>query len=238
MSDRAIQTRDRIPSLVLFDLDDTLCDHDRSLRLRLRHAFEAAADGDPGIDVDALVEESVARSVGGTGHFPELLRQHGIADPERSELAVAHYVSDRYRGLELFEESIEIVMLVKQHADVGMITNGPSEIQRKKIEHLAIADLFQFILVSEEEGVWKPDPEIFERALAITGAEPSEAVYVGDSPEHDIAGARAAGIRSIWINRRGRSWPGGPRPDDEILTLLELPNLLGLPGQPASLGGT
>ncbi len=229
MSDNAVHRRDRMPSLVLFDLDDTLCDHDRSLRIRLRHAFEAAAEGFPQVDVDSLVEESAALSVGGTGHFADLLRQHGINDQQRCELAITRYASDRYRGLELFEESIEIVMLVKQHADVGMITNGPSQIQRNKIERLAIAELFQFILVSEEEGVWKPDPVIFERALAITGADPSEAVYVGDSPEHDIAGARAAGIRSIWINRRGRTWPGGPRPDDEIMSLLELPELIGLP---------
>jgi FMN phosphatase YigB (HAD superfamily) len=119
-------------------------------------------------------------------------------------------------------------MHVRQHARVGMITNGPSQIQRDKITRLAIAELFEFILVSEEEGVWKPDPVIFERALELTGMQARDAVYVGDSPEHDIAGARAAGIRSIWINRRGRDWPGGPPPDHVIASLLELPTLLGM----------
>ena len=234
MSDQAIRDGVHVPSLVLFDLDDTLCDHYSSLRLRLRDAFSAAAGEALAIDIESLVEESAERSVGGTGHFAELLAKYGIDDRERHDLAVSRYVSDRFRGLQLYQESIEIVLLVRQFAQVGLITNGPSQIQRDKIEHLEIADLFQFILVSEEEGVWKPDPVIFERALAITGARAVDAVYVGDSPEHDIAGARAAGIRSIWINRRERIWPGGPRPDHEITSLLELPELLGLTERPTS----
>ncbi len=228
MSDALNSSGNSTPSLVLFDLDDTLCDHYSSLRLRLRLAFEAAANGSPEIDVEALVEEAAERSVGGTGHFADVLKSHGIVETERCDVAVSHYVSDRYRGLELFDDSIAIVNYVSQHAPVGLITNGPSKIQRDKIRHLAIGNLFQFILVSEEEGVWKPDPQIFERALAKLDVAPDAAVYVGDSPEHDIAGARAAGITSIWINRRGRSWPGGKRPDFEINTLMELPSLLGL----------
>lgn len=228
MSDHSLLQRCHVPSLVLFDLDDTLCDHDSSLRLRLRLAFAAAADGVEVIDLDMLVEEAAARSVGGTGHFAELLRNHGIVEPERCQLAIDHYVSDRYRGLQLFEDAIETVRLIAEKARVGMITNGPSKIQRDKITRLAIAHLFQFILVSEEEGVWKPDPVIFRRALELTGVNASDAVFVGDSPEHDIAGARAAGIRSVWINRRVRDWPGGPEPDLVIGSLSELPVLLGM----------
>jgi putative hydrolase of the HAD superfamily len=141
---------------------------------------------------------------------------------------VAIYVSDRFMGLQLFAEAREVVAAVSRRARVGMITNGPSRIQRDKIALLAIADLFPFILVSEEEGVWKPDREIFERALARGEARPEEAVYVGDSPEHDMAGARAAGLMTAWINRRGRSWPEGVRPDFEIRDLRALPGLLRL----------
>lgn len=229
MSDTPTAIAFSTPALVLFDLDDTLCDHDTSLRLRLRLAFEAALGDSGAVDVDDLVEEAAARSVGGTSHFAELLARHGIDAPERTQIAIEHYLSDRFRGLRLFEESLEVVRQIGQFAHVGLITNGPSQIQRDKIERLAIGDLFEVILVSEEEGVWKPDPLIFSRALDRFGVAPEAAIFVGDSPEHDIAGAQAAGILSVWINRRGREWPGGPRADREIRTLTELLVLLGWP---------
>ena len=215
------------PRLVLFDLDDTLCDHDSSLRLRLRMAFASACSGIDRMDLDALVAASVERSVAGTDHFADVLAAHGVCEPERVQRAVTHYVADRYRGLKLFDESLAVVEAIKRQARVGMITNGPSEIQRNKILRLEIADLFPFVLVSEEVGVWKPDPTIFRRALELGEAEPAEAVYVGDSPEHDVAGARAAGLRSVWVNRRGRAWPGGPPPDFEVRNLRDLFPLLG-----------
>lgn len=212
----------RRPRLVLFDLDDTLCDHDTSLRSRLRMAFGAACDGLDGIDVEAIVDASARRAIGGTDHFADVLASFGVRDDWRVARAVELYSRDRYSGLELFEEALEVVEEVKRHAGVGMITNGPSRIQRDKIERLAIAHLFPFILVSEEEGISKPDPAIFHRALELGGAQAHEAAYVGDSPENDVAGARAAGLTSVWINRTGRDWPGGPEPDCEIRNLREI----------------
>lgn len=220
------------PKLVLFDLDDTLCDHDTSLRLRLRVAFEDACHGLGEVDLARLVEVAVARSVFGTDHFGDILALAGADAPERVERAVTSYVSDRYRGLELFDEALEVVGAVRQYARVGMITNGPSEIQRNKIARLRIADVFPFILVSEEVGAWKPDPAIFLRALELGEAEPHEAVYVGDNPEHDVAGARAAGLVSVWVNRAGRAWPGGPPPDYAVGNLRELLPLFGFDGAP------
>lgn len=213
--------------LVLFDLDDTLCDHYVSHRLRLRRAFDAALEGYPEHDLELLVEEA-AQQIGGTAHFAEVLGRAGLTDPERCQRAVDLYRADRFLGLELFAEALEVVDAVAQHARIGMITNGPSGIQREKIRLLGIGDLFPFILVSEEENAWKPDPAIFARALELAGVAPGEAVYVGDSPENDVAGARAAGLASVWINRRGRAWPGGPPPDFEISDLRQLLPLLGL----------
>jgi FMN hydrolase / 5-amino-6-(5-phospho-D-ribitylamino)uracil phosphatase len=210
------------PRLVLFDLDDTLCDHEGSLRLRLRLAFTAAFNGRPPHDIDRLIEESIEMSVFGTDHFPELLAPYGITRPEQIESAINTYAHDRYLGLTLFEETTAVVGTIRRQATIGMITNGPSTIQRDKIARLGIGSLFPFILVSEEEDLWKPDPRIFQRAMERGGAEPSETIYVGDNPDHDIAGARAAGITSIWINRVRSSWPGGPPPHFEISNLRQL----------------
>ncbi|HEV2812480.1 MAG TPA: HAD-IA family hydrolase [Solirubrobacteraceae bacterium] len=80
--------------------------------------------------------------------------------------------------------------------------------------HDALADtgldaLVDGALSSAEAGAAKPDPLIFERALALAGVRPSEAIHVGDSVEFDVAGARAAGIEPVLVVRDGAPAPGG-----------------------------
>jgi putative hydrolase of the HAD superfamily len=79
------------------------------------------------------------------------------------------------------------------------------------LERLGLADAFDEIVVSAVERVEKPDPRIFRRALERLGAEPSEALHVGDSPEHDLAGARAVGIAALLVDRRAAPAPGALR---------------------------
>ena len=89
----------------------------------------------------------------------------------------------------------------KADRPIGIVTNGPTEVQRAKLELLGIDRLVDFVLVSEEFGVAKPDPAIFREALRLAGVKPEEAIFVGDSVEFDMAGARAAGIPTVWVNR-------------------------------------
>lgn len=65
---------------------------------------------------------------------------------------------------------------------------------RPLLRDLGIADWFDTIVVSAEEGVEKPDPEIFHRACQRLGVEPAAALMIGDSPKNDVEGARAAGL--------------------------------------------
>jgi FMN hydrolase / 5-amino-6-(5-phospho-D-ribitylamino)uracil phosphatase len=217
------------PRLVLFDLDDTLCDHDGSLRVRLRQSFAAAYNGSPPDFIERIVEESVERSVFGTDHFAEVLEPYGVTDPNLIQAAKDVYVSDRFRGLKLFPEAVDVVETVRVHATIGMITNGPSDIQRQKLNLLGIEPLFPFILVSEEVDLWKPDPRIFQRAMELGKASPHETVYIGDNPDHDVAGAKAAGVTSVWVNRSNRDWPGnGEPPDYQISDLRQIFDIFGL----------
>lgn len=78
------------------------------------------------------------------------------------------------------------------------------------------------VVTSAQVGVAKPDPRIFEHALALAGTPPGEAVHVGDSVENDIGGARAAGIRALLVARDGAA-PAGV---ESIRSLAELPALL------------
>lgn len=67
---------------------------------------------------------------------------------------------------------------------LGIVTNGVGDVQRRKLAIHGLADLFETVLISEEVGAMKPDPEIFERARHAIPA--TEYVYVGDSVDHDL----------------------------------------------------
>lgn len=214
-----------VPKLVLFDLDDTLCDHAMSLATRVRHAFEPFFEGET---LERAAGNAIARAREGTAHFAETLSHYGVEDANAGEIARERYVSDRYRGLRLYDDSLDAIAAVKSIASIGMITNGPTDIQQPKIDLLEIEQHFPFILISESVGVWKPDPAIFQMALdrAIISAE--DAIYVGDSPIADVPGAHAAGMRSVWINRAGVDWTGDEPPHVEIRDLNELLITLGI----------
>jgi 2-haloalkanoic acid dehalogenase type II len=197
--------------LVIFDLDNTLCDHRSSLLIRLDYAFRAVL---PEADQrKKAVEESVRIADDGTAHFPELLTGLGISGTSDIDHTIQRYRSDRYRGLELFTDAISGIELASEYFQIAMITNGPTDIQQPKIDLLGIEDLFSFVLISESTGYWKPDPRIFELALERAGVSAHEAVYIGDSAEHDVAGAKAAGLRTVWMNRRGQEWSGNSPAD-------------------------
>ncbi len=207
----------QFPKAIFFDLDNTICDHRTSLRIRLDYAFEIAL---PDPQQRAMAVESSVRIVtDGTDHFPELLDQFDVRRPEAIEESVARYRSDRYRGLALFDDALEALETARETFIIGMITNGPTDIQQPKIDLLEIEHLFDFTLISENTGFWKPDPRIFELALETAKVPAHLAVYVGDSPNHDVMGAQATGIPAVWMNRFGQRWTGGSPPDLEVRSL-------------------
>ena len=89
---------------------------------------------------------------------------------------------------------------------------------------------FEFIVMSVEHGgIEKPDPRIFEIAVREARCEPHELLHVGDHIEYDVRGANDAGVRSVWLNRKGESSVRGVKPDLEVTSLSELADsLLGI----------
>jgi putative hydrolase of the HAD superfamily len=220
------------PRLVLFDLDDTLCDYAGARARRLEIAFGLAAERSGGaLDVDfaVLIEESIAIHPHSTEHFGELLGRHGIADAQAVRAAREWYAGHRFHTLALFEDAVQTLETARALPSVqriGLVTNGPSDTQRCKIDLLGVEPYVDFVLVSEEFGVWKPDPGIFAEALRLGEAAAEETIFIGDSAEHDIAGAQAAGIAAIWINPGGHAWDQrAPEPARTIGTLAELREL-------------
>jgi 2-haloalkanoic acid dehalogenase type II len=95
---------------------------------------------------------------------------------------------------------------------------------------------FDAAVCSEDLGCYKPHRSAFLAACDALGVEPSEALYVGDTPRTDIEGSRRAGLQSIWINRRSIAWPDDLDPPDLTITsLIDLPRAMSLLGEPTGI---
>ena len=103
-----------------------------------------------------------------------------------------------------------------------LLTNGPPDLQREKIDITGIEKYFTAIVVSGEVGYGKPDCRSYQLVLSRLGAEPQSTVYVGDSLESDILGANAIGINTVWVNRHGLSRDESIVPDLEVSNLRQL----------------
>jgi putative hydrolase of the HAD superfamily len=91
-----------------------------------------------------------------------------------------------------------LLQLLKRHGiKVAVVTNGRSDLQRSVMKALGFDVLADAVVVSEEVGIRKPHPRIFELTLEAVACEPREAVMIGDDPVADLEGAQSAGIFPI-----------------------------------------
>lgn len=110
---------------------------------------------------------------------------------------------------------------------LGLVSNGAPDVQRLKLERAELSPFFPRPVFSGDLRQRKPHPRLFAAGLASLGVEVAagEVLFVGDDPERDMAGARAAGLRTCWISG-GRPWPSQLQPPDQVLrdvAELELP---------------
>ncbi|MBS7007352.1 HAD family hydrolase [Anaerostipes sp.] len=111
----------------------------------------------------------------------------------------------------------------------GVITNGFSQAQWNKIKQLRLEEWIPIerIIVSGDEGVRKPDPEIFKLAEKRFGLNPRDTWFIGDTYATDISGAVKAGWKSIWLNRRQDQLPDKQKhPDYTVAEERQLLNIL------------
>jgi putative hydrolase of the HAD superfamily len=206
---------------LLLDLDGTLVDRDEALRGWLRRRA-----GVSGRELDELLEIDAAEA----GLLAELAivllrRRPGLA---RDPIALGQRIRDELPSELRPDPTIAGALdrLALAGLRLGLVSNG-GPTQRRKLEHARLQlDRFATIVISSEVGLAKPDPRIFALALRQLGLAEREVIMVGDSPEHDIAGARAAGIAGCWV-ARGRPWPEPlERPSSMIAGVAELPATL------------
>ncbi|MBQ1874471.1 MAG: YjjG family noncanonical pyrimidine nucleotidase, partial [Paludibacteraceae bacterium] len=118
---------------------------------------------------------------------------------------LAHEMGDEFLRLTnkyfcLMPDAEKVVKYLASKYPLTIISNGFKEVQYYKFEHSAMVPYFTHTLISEEVGINKPQPGIFEIALARNGITADEALMIGDSYTSDISGAKAAGIDQIWIH--------------------------------------
>jgi putative hydrolase of the HAD superfamily len=101
----------------------------------------------------------------------------------------------------LFVDALPVIEQLRQiDLRLGIVTNGYTAMQRRKIRHHGLTSKLDFVLISEEAGVHKPDKAIFDLALARVEARPGRSLFVGDTPGADIDGARNAGLNAALVD--------------------------------------
>ena len=232
--------------VVGFDLDETLCDTERSVQASraalVRHLRERRVDLSPAQFHDAMtraVDAFIASHDGAElslrltadaarrEYIGHALRLCGIVDAQLARELVRTYSATRRRTLRLFPDAVPVLQALRGRYRLALLTNGPAGGQREKVEDLQLAPYFEHVIIAGEVGYAKPDPRIFQLLGARCRVQPAHALYVGNSPADDLVGAVRAGWSTAWINRLGaRLAPDVPPPRYELRTLAELPRLL------------
>jgi HAD superfamily hydrolase (TIGR01549 family) len=128
-----------------------------------------------------------------------------------------------------FEEGAEqILSIFKDKFPLGLITNGISESQRKRLRAGNIDKLFTSIVIADEVGIRKPQKEIFEIALNDFKLSNKEVLFVGDSLQSDYQGAVNSGIDFCFYNRQNIAVSNHIKPKYRIKHLLDLVDVVGL----------
>jgi len=121
--------------------------------------------------------------------------------------------------VELYPDSLPALQRIAARWPLASLTNGNADLQR-----IGIRQHFSHHISARDTGAAKPDPQIFLAAAERLGVVPAAILHAGDDPLMDIAGARAAGLRTAWINRCGEPWPAALGPPPE----LDLPDMTAL----------
>jgi len=109
---------------------------------------------------------------------------------------------------------------------VGIVSNGRTDMQMRKVQHLGLHDLAEVVIVSESVGFKKPQPQIYLEALSALSGSRQTTLFVGDNPELDIIGPANLGMQTAWLTL-GRIWPAQyGAPDYRLSSLLDLRRIL------------
>lgn len=218
---------------VFFDLDDTLCAYWDAAKFALRKCFEA--HGPEGVSPDEMIGfwatafRDFCPNLRELGLYEQYLQNGeptrteqmrrslllaGCDDPDRAKRLSQTYAEVRNRSLRLFPEVPELLEQLHGRLKLGMITNGPADVQRQEVVTLGLERFFDPVLIEGEMGRGKPHPQVFEHARSVVGCDPHELLFVGNSYRHDIAPVIEHGWRTFWVRRPSDVAPSAAGPEE------------------------
>lgn len=213
---------------VLFDLDDTLCEYRRSGEELISLAFEQE-----GVEPFFGQTEYHARYpefVDETDTVEKLRRRCFAAiaadagrDPDLGRALADHFAAERdHRNVRPLPGAHDALERLAEDHHLGLVTNGAPRMQALKLEGLGFEDAFGAVVYAGYDTPGKPDPASFHHALSRLDSTPNRAVHVGNSLGSDVAGARAAGVGSVWLTDGTHEGPPEPTPDYTLESLHDL----------------
>jgi FMN hydrolase / 5-amino-6-(5-phospho-D-ribitylamino)uracil phosphatase len=220
---------------IAFDLDNTLWDVEPVLARAEARVFSWLSAHAPRITARLTLEdmrrarEALARTEPHNAHDFTYLRTTALAAHAREhgydESLAAHafevFLAARCE-VELFADVLPGLERLKNRYPLASLSNGNADLGRIGLGHL-----FAVSLNARQLGVAKPARACFERLAAQLALEPQQVIYVGDDAQLDVLAARAAGLRTAWMNRRNSDWPAHlPPPDVTVRDCLELAQYL------------
>lgn len=226
----------KVPAIVIFDLDDTLCDY---AGVKVRALAEVAVSvAEAGCDPDSYMQRYRDKEPGLFRDFAsgritrDEYRIRRFAEPfDRSiddPTAYSRQLNDLYMeiangSVDLFEDVEPALRAIEADRIVcAILTNGPSDGQRTKLNRSGLDRMIEHVYISEEIGTAKPSAAAFHKVTESLGIPREAAVMVGDSLQDDVRGALDAGLHAVWINRGDG---GEPVQEPTIRRLTELPRL-------------
>lgn len=206
---------------VYFDLDDTLCGYWDASKAALRSAF---GDHGPAGESPERMVQAWASAFRGfsktvkndpdwyktycktgepsrTEQMRRALAEVGVEDEAMAARLSEAYAATRDANLQLFPDAVEVLQRLHARYPLGLITNGPADIQRQEIATLGIGGFFDHVFIEGELGFGKPEASVFQMAAEAVGAQPNELLFVGNSYAHDIKPAIEAGWKTVWVRR-------------------------------------
>ena len=220
--------------VVAFDLDGTLCFYTVSTQEAIAEALRRVGHS---IDLVGDLDEAAVRynelwwEMEQNGSSAVSLRERIwrclLAEHEVEQVGLARGLAETYAQVRvpsvlLYKGARELLCDLRHSYRLGLLTNGPSDMQWPKIEHLEIQSLFDVVLVSGDVGIHKPNRLIFEQFLSRLGVMAKEALYVGNSYRMDVVGAKGVGMLSAWIRDGDTDEAGNGAADIEIESITAL----------------
>lgn len=191
----------------LFDLDGTLLNRDASVKLFIDRQYDRLYEWVCHIPkekyMDRFIELDSRGYVWKDKVYQQLVKEFNIK--MAWEDLLEDYIREFRNHCVPFPHLISMLEELKsKKLLLGIITNGYGQFQMDNVKALGIDKYTDLILVSEWEGMKKPDPQIFERALMNLKVSPEESVFIGDHPDNDVKAAQQVGMKGIW--RRDGHW--------------------------------